>query len=242
MDGAEYLRRVRWEARHSPQVVRAHVDPTSLAPLSPPPKYRTSTAQATPDCALELKPRRSWLAVISERFAELRMDLARMPAGLRGGHEGGPEEGGAAAVAWHHRHFAPEDAVEGHVDPEGAVMRAQGAALSTSGRGPAPTLSVVCPLDHVTASRLLQQHVQWLETHPLTPARATWLFALMARVDQPLDDDTGAALRHLVRVCGSRRAEARGRRDPMLPHLAVLMAVAGGFFGQEDPAILCRPG
>ncbi|PNW79194.1 hypothetical protein CHLRE_09g405650v5 [Chlamydomonas reinhardtii] len=68
----------------------------------------------------------------------------------------------------------------------------------------------------------------------LSYMRCQWLFALAAVLERPVPPDVSAALRELVRRCCALRAGLSRSDDPSLPRLNVLLAVAGGYFGQDE--------
>lgn len=68
-------------------------------------------------------------------------------------------------------------------------------------KGPnAPLLGILMRLDEVKRAALLRYHIAWLErVDGLPEERAQWLFALSVVVDKPLDAQTMAAYRALLR-------------------------------------------
>ena len=54
------------------------------------------------------------------------------------------------------------------------------------------------------------------------------------RIEKPLHADTCALFRALLRHCARLRAGAAGPADPRLPHLNILISIAGGCFGQDE--------
>lgn len=72
----------------------------------------------------------------------------------------------------------------------------------------------------------------------IAPGRAQLLYSLAARLEKPLLPDVSACLRALLRHCVEARRQLGNERDPMLPHLNVLLAVTGGYFGQDE--LLCK--
>jgi survival of motor neuron protein-interacting protein 1 len=68
------------------------------------------------------------------------------------------------------------------------------------------------------------------------PQAAARLYALSARVERPLHADTCALYRQLLRACAGQRAALGkdGAADPRLPHLNILLVLAGAFFGQDE--------
>lgn len=72
----------------------------------------------------------------------------------------------------------------------------------------------------------------------LPPLRAQWLFALLSRLEKPLLPDIAATLRALHRHCAHARNLLGSAEEAALPALDVLLAVAGGYFGQDE--VLCK--
>ena len=54
------------------------------------------------------------------------------------------------------------------------------------------------------------------------------------RVEKPLAGSQCAGYRALLRRCAARRAEVVDADDPLLPHLNILIALAGCYFGQDE--------
>eukprot|EP01018_Ginkgo_biloba_P021050 Gb_13614 [translate_table: standard] len=99
-----------------------------------------------------------------------------------------------------------------------------------------PLLPILLSLDEVARAALFKYHVSWLENiSSLSKDRALWLFALCTVLDKPLDAETSAAVRALLRKCASLRASKTGDNEE-LPMLNILITIAGKYFGQaEDP-------
>lgn len=67
------------------------------------------------------------------------------------------------------------------------------------------------------------------------PDLAAVLYALSARVERPLHADTAASYRSLLRKCKLWRAQSiHSPTDPLLPHLNILISIAGGYFRQDE--------
>ncbi|KAJ0799200.1 hypothetical protein HanLR1_Chr00c2142g0835461 [Helianthus annuus] len=60
-----------------------------------------------------------------------------------------------------------------------------------------------------------------------------WLFALCAAIDTPLDADTSASLRCLLRKCATLRAEKASLDDEVIM-LNILATISGKYFGQLE--------
>lgn len=98
-----------------------------------------------------------------------------------------------------------------------------------------PELVHLRGLDQVTLVSRLQKAVQYITSAPeLAPGDAAQVYALSARIELPLHADTAAAYRALLRKCRELRAGVTVPQDPLLPHLNVLIVLAGGFFRQDE--------
>lgn len=101
-----------------------------------------------------------------------------------------------------------------------------------------PLLGILMRLDEVKRAALLRYHIAWLErVDDLPEGRAQWLFALSAVVDKPLDAQTMAAYRTLLRRCASLRATKTSAENVELCRLNMLIAIAGRYFGQAEDAL-----
>lgn len=101
-----------------------------------------------------------------------------------------------------------------------------------------PLLGILMQLDEVKYAALLRYHIAWLErVDGLPELRAQWLFALSVAVDKPLDAQTMAAYRALLRRCASLRASKASAEDEELHRLNMLITVAGRYFGQAEDAL-----
>lgn len=97
-----------------------------------------------------------------------------------------------------------------------------------------PTLSNVLGIEPVARVSVLKKRIKLAEDMTsLSKNDCLWLFALCAAVDTPLNADTSAALRDLLRKCASMRAE-KSELDDEVVMLNILATIAGKFFGQSD--------
>lgn len=97
-----------------------------------------------------------------------------------------------------------------------------------------PTLSTVLGIEPVARVSMLKKRIKLAEDMTsLSKYDCLWLFALCAAVDIPLSADTSAALRDLLRICASLRAEKSELNDEVVM-LNILATVAGKYFGQSD--------
>eukprot|EP01105_Mastigella_eilhardi_P005671 TRINITY_DN17318_c0_g1_i1.p1 TRINITY_DN17318_c0_g1~~TRINITY_DN17318_c0_g1_i1.p1 ORF type:complete len:262 (-),score=77.17 TRINITY_DN17318_c0_g1_i1:46-714(-) len=219
----EYLRRVRWETRHCPAVV---VSKAAVA--------RTQAAAGTPGTAADV-----------QRFAQLT-EFAPAPEGL------------APLPAWEAQFCAsfcvlrdrlaavntvaqlpPSPAAPFPSLKDGAACCAYCFGATTAGKDGSdaplnpPLMVTVTALDHVSVVRLLDHMVNYVAAHPIRQHYVPWLFAVLARLDLPLDPDTASNLRMLLRLCCTRRAALDSPQDPLLPGLNILITILAKVFAQS---------
>ncbi|KAI3935330.1 hypothetical protein MKW98_027150 [Papaver atlanticum] len=100
-----------------------------------------------------------------------------------------------------------------------------------------PTVSVILGMDDVARVLMLKRCINSFETKSsLCRNDCAWLFALLVAVGVPLNADTAASVRSLLRKCASLRAgklEA-GEDDDEVVMLNMLATICGRFFGQLD--------
>ena len=98
--------------------------------------------------------------------------------------------------------------------------------------GNLPLMATLASLDEVKTASLLQHMVKWVESAPsLSERHAQWLFSLMCTLSSPVDANTGASLRALVRLCYRRRALTTSA-DSEVERCNILLAIAGKYFSQ----------
>ncbi|KAK2999631.1 hypothetical protein RJ639_024063 [Escallonia herrerae] len=99
---------------------------------------------------------------------------------------------------------------------------------------PSPALSAILGMDSVARVSMLKKRIKSVETtSSLSRDDCAWLFALCAAVDTPLDADTSAALRSLLRRCACLRAE-KSELDDEAVMLNILVTISGKYFGQSE--------
>lgn len=93
--------------------------------------------------------------------------------------------------------------------------------------------NIVGTSDTATAADAAQQSHLSPPSH--LPEIAAEMYALSARVERPLHADTAAAFRSLLRKCKIWRGQGiQSPSDPLLPHLNILICIAGGYFRQDE--------
>ena len=221
MDGAEYLRRVAYEARQMPNVMRAQViDERAYAAVT----ELTSSCSVVRDDEAEFAPppwatpQREWTRRTVGDFSDLRVRIARMLAMQNGTYDRGPYPAKHDKRGW--QTFCE---CEQH-----------------------PPLSALLALDAVMCAHLLR-HVssklhRFGHEHHAGEAgdsmesgikRLTrWFFALSARVDLPLDADTAAAIRSAMKGVARARTLTISERDTSIAHLNLALAIGGDYFKQ----------
>lgn len=97
-----------------------------------------------------------------------------------------------------------------------------------------PALSTILKMDSAARTSMLKRRISSIENMSSLPHNdSLWLFALCAAVDCPLDADTSAALRSLLRKCASLRA-AKTEVDDEVTILNILVTISGRYFGQLE--------
>ncbi|GLJ04941.1 hypothetical protein SUGI_0007470 [Cryptomeria japonica] len=261
-DGFEYLRRVRWEANQYPRVKVANLDVKKLnekqTPYMPniPPvldcsidllpskdwerefladfsnlRMELSKIDLSKDLQLTCLPSRRD-KVAWERFCFGAM--CRLTDNEESCSQAGENEKGRDDVLEDLDEIteaSQECQTNDTGNPCGKDLKVDclGEKIYTS-----PTLSVILSLDEVMRATLFMYHVSWFEgISSLSKDRAVWLFALCAVLDKPLDAETCASVRSLLRKCASLRA-SKTKDDGELPMLNILITIAGKYFGQAE--------
>lgn len=100
--------------------------------------------------------------------------------------------------------------------------------------GDYPTLSTIRKMDSVARVSMLRKRISSVENmSSLSRSNCVWLFALCAAIDMPLDADTCASLRSLLRKCANLRA-GKCEVDDEVIMLNILATISGRFFGQSE--------
>ncbi|KAA6423316.1 MAG: gem-associated 2 [Trebouxia sp. A1-2] len=114
-----------------------------------------------------------------------------------------------------------------------------GAAL-TPADGHPPQMAVLASLDQVTINYLLQWHVNWALASPdITDLSMRWLYALMAQIGKPIALESSSQLSKLLRHCIKARRQISDDNDIRLLSLHMLIALSGGYFGQDGTLAAC---
>lgn len=131
---------------------------------------------------------------------------------------------------------------------------------ATSAAGNPPTTSLLLQLDQVLIRAVFHHHVHYLVEWKmaLTRDRATWLYALLARMEKPLHREECVGVRMVLRECCRRRWElelppaagegydddddSKKRTREELALLNTLIAISGVYFEQGARSSASGPG
>ncbi|XP_077250652.1 uncharacterized protein LOC143890030 [Tasmannia lanceolata] len=205
-DGLEYLRRVRWEAAQIPKVKVVKLN-TSKINIE-----QTAYMPYIPDiakCPEHLLPSKQWEEAFLADFSELRKAMSR--------HE-------IISI----ENFCELPSVKLVDEVSGEISHDPERPKDT------PMVSVILGMDAVSRASMLRKRVSTLEAvSTLSRHDCLWVFALCATVDIPLDAETTASLRCLLRKCATLQAE-KSELDDEVVMLNILVAISGRFFGQSE--------
>ncbi|XP_028756425.1 gem-associated protein 2-like [Neltuma alba] len=231
-DGWEYLRRVRWEAAQIPKVTIAKLDRSKLD------KEQSAYMPKIPDmakCPEHLLPSKQWRMHFLLNFQSLeryviklsQLDVSRVQA--VNSLELTVNESGTSSVVMieepqHHSHESIRETTDQ------TTLTTEDKDTSSS----CPLLSTILRMDSVARVSMLHKRIRSLEPiDAITRNDCMWLFALCATVDAPLDADSCAALRSLLRKCANLRA-MKTELDDEVVMLNILAAISGRYFGQAE--------
>lgn len=117
--------------------------------------------------------------------------------------------------------------------PWGAEWTAVLCKQGMVGGGWPPTVSLLLQFDQVVIRKLLHHHAKWLRGRILSKARAAWIYALLARLSKPLDINSSALVRELLRRCCKIRAEIQDPEDGIASSCNLIITICGQFYGQR---------
>ena len=147
--------------------------------------------------------------------------------------------------AWRRLFQPPEPEPDSDVAAPPDPPEAAGSAVESINVHP-PYVSVLVRLGPNDVLRWIRRFTAALSADPptvqWTTASASWLYAMLARLEKPLDPEAGSLLRRLVRNCAKERsacekvlqegvAAAESVRE-RVASLSVLCVILGQYFGQ----------
>ncbi|KAM7489966.1 hypothetical protein LguiB_027450 [Lonicera macranthoides] len=250
LHSAEY----RWEAEHIPKVKVAKVERSKLN------KEQTIYMPKIPDiakCPDHLLPLKQWEDSFLADFSELRLALSSYDS-----YEGSSTKVSAEPQSLPtlvHEQECPNLILDNIVlekfenltthevyssqsvdsSSQSLAVNEMDDSLSLSSPKSSigdcgPTLTTILGMDSVARVSMLRKRISSMETMShLSRSDCVWLFALCAAVDTPLNADTSASLRCLLRKCASLRAQ-KVEMDDEVVMLNILATISGKYFGQSE--------
>ncbi|CAL5210344.1 unnamed protein product [Lathyrus oleraceus] len=239
-DGWEYLRRVRWEAHQIPNVKISKLDRSKLT------KEQSHYMPQIPDiakCPEHLLPLKQWEDAFLAEFSALRANLSCLVEEGSNTMQSGNDFGVMSRdiLLCNNISIAKADQptiLAGKNEDNIMPLENPGSKTSidqTCSNIPTPPLlSAILGMDSVARVSMLLKRIRLLEPeNTITRIDCLWLFALCAAVDTPLDADTCAALRSLLRKCANIRA-GKAELDDEVVMLNILATISGRYFGQSE--------
>ena len=94
-------------------------------------------------------------------------------------------------------------------------------------------MSIIMQLKPDAIYKLFKRHVIWLETRQLTRSRACWLYALMFKLEKPLNGECASIMRRLARRLLILEQNAiLENNGNTLCSIDILLAIIGVYFNQ----------
>ncbi|CAH2058353.1 unnamed protein product [Thlaspi arvense] len=211
-DGFEYLRRVRWEAKRVPNVTVAEIDGSKY--IKKEQSVYMPQIPEIPKCPEHLLPVKEWEDSLLSDFLHLRLALSQ----------------DAADKCYPDEEMMPSQSIE-DVLVEIFNKRLEAVTDESFGGG---VVAEIQGMDSVTRVSRLKKRISLVEKESgLESSDCKWVVALCASVDTPLDADSCASLRALLRKCASLRA-LEVEDEQVLIMANMLITIAGRFFGQME--------
>ncbi|XP_010057067.2 uncharacterized protein LOC104444959 [Eucalyptus grandis] len=233
-DGLEFLRRVRWEAAQIPNVKVAKLDQSKFH------KEQSAYMPVIPEiaeCPEHLMPLKQWEDAFLADFSMLRRALSSVEG--TGAEISGKLQCLIEVTQECYVQHPKSDASENFNDCQNAgevdeaVISPSQKSLGSE-KSEDPVLSTILGMDSVARVSMLRKRINSVEDASLLSRNdCLWLFALCAAVDTPLDANTCASLRSLLRKCASLRAQ-KAELDDEVIMLNILATICGRYFGQSD--------
>ncbi|XP_057489258.1 LOW QUALITY PROTEIN: uncharacterized protein LOC130775161 [Actinidia eriantha] len=262
-DGLEYLRRVRWEAAQVPKVKVAKLERSKLNKEQTAYMPQIPDIEKCPQHLLPLKEwEDAFIADFSDlrmALSCLEGSSAEISAKLLFPFTTHREESSnqlpesiifekfdnATAVGVESSEALNPSILENSILPQcSSIVDENNASPSLENPNPksssewkcsdGPSLSMILGMDSVTRLAMLRKRIGLIEKmSSLSRSDGVWLFALCSAIDTPLDADTCAALRCLLRKCSSLRAGKSELEDEVVM-LNILATITGKYFGQSE--------
>ncbi|XP_062095971.1 uncharacterized protein LOC133801723 [Humulus lupulus] len=251
-DGLEYLRRVRWEAAQIPKVRVAKLDRSKLN------KEQSEYMPKIPEiakCPEQLLPMKPWEDAFLEDFSQLRLVLSHLENSRDLLSESSPhqlsgdiilessEKSRTKVQSDQSRECLSSENADDwlpklSVDDDNSVSseseKSTPKSIVNENCSNYPLLSVILKMDSVARVSMLKRRISSFGGMNTLPREdCLWLFALCAVIDTPLDADTSASLRSLLRKSAELLA-GKSETDDEVVMLNILATISGRYFGQLE--------
>ncbi|XP_010508562.1 PREDICTED: uncharacterized protein LOC104785117 [Camelina sativa] len=209
-DGLEYLRRVRWEAKRIPNVKVADLIDGSKYIQKEQSVYMPQIPEIS-KCPEHLLPVKEWEDLLLSDFSHLRLALLQTD------------------------NICEDEVMSPSESLDEVLMEIFKKRLHTdTDESLGEVVSEIEGMDSVTRVSKLRKQICLVEKESgLKSSDCKWVLALCASVDTPLDADTCACLRALVRKCASLRA-LEVVDEQVITMANMLITIAGKYFGQME--------
>ncbi|CAH8256821.1 unnamed protein product [Arabidopsis lyrata] len=208
-DGLEYLRRVRWEAKGIPNVRVAKIDESKY--IKKEQSVYMPLIPEIPKCPEYLLPMKEWEDSLLSDFIHLRQTLSQSANSC-------------------------EDEIVSSQCVDDLLVEIFNKHLHTEkDESFGGVVSDIQGMDSVTRVSKLKKRICLVEKESgLQSSDCKWVVALCASLETPLDADTCACLRGLLRKCASVRAEKSLEvgDEEVITMANMLITIAGRYFGQ----------
>ncbi|CAD5315535.1 unnamed protein product [Arabidopsis thaliana] len=208
-DGLEYLRRVRWEAKGIPNVRVAKIDESTY--IKKEQSVYMPLIPEIPKCPEYLLPMKEWEDSLLLDFVHLRQTLTQSANSC-------------------------EDEIISSQCVEDLLVEMFNKHLHTEeDESFGEVVTDIQGMDSVTRVSKLKKRICLVEKESgLQSSDCKWVVALCASLETPLDADTCACLRGLLRKCASVRAETSLEvgDEEVITMANMLITIAGRYFGQ----------
>ncbi|XP_030509644.2 uncharacterized protein LOC115724493 [Cannabis sativa] len=257
-DGLEYLRRVRWEAARIPKIRVAKLDRSKLNKEQS--EYMPKIPEIA-KCPEQLLPMKQWEDSFLDDFSQLRLDLSHLEDSRDIVSEICPQQqsGGIILASFEkcrtkvqpdqsHDCLSSENTdellsnlsttvVDGDDDDNNVSSESEKStpkSVVNENCNNYPLLSVILKMDSVARVAMLKRRISSFGgTNTFLREDCLWLFALCAVIDTPLDADSSASLRSLLRKSANLLA-GKSEVDDEVVMLNILATISGRYFGQLE--------
>ncbi|CAM0142118.1 hypothetical protein VKS41_004179 [Umbelopsis sp. WA50703] len=214
--GEDYLLMVRKQTRKVPAVVVAKPPPAKqqFSASNLPSEYRFRTEQDS-STVENLLPKDAWRLTFTKRFEAVKESLSRQ------------SKFPATPTKLPHKN----DRKQWHRFLYGADVNAE---ETESIPGHEPNVNIIQRISQDVALKLLFYHIEWLEGSIVTSKQATWMWALLTRLDKVMTSDQLSVLRDVSRKFISLRQGYQDPLDPSVIYLNILITIIAKHFGQAD--------